>query len=674
MKNSRAVVFTALVAGATMVMAACSSPGQANNTTAAPTTGNAGASSPAETGAASSAPESPAPSGSGTESSPGASSSPGGDTGGADVCGKPHGAYPDPGAPAGAVTVGINELPLSLNTATSHGNSVYNAYANYLMQAQPFYYDKDLNLVNNDLFIKCELVSKDPLTVKYTINKDAKWSDGVPVTADDLMLAYVATSGNFNTAAAEYNEDGTLKPSTGVSFDASSPGLALVKDLPVVSDDNLSLTLKYSEPFVDYNVALQPGVPAHIVAMKALGMTDATKANAAMETAVKAKDSAALKKVADTWNNYFDVTSKPSDKNIYVSDGAYVLSDWKENQFITFTANPDYTWGPKPSVKTVTIQYAPDPTAAVQSLANGELQIINPQATEDVLKGLANLKDQGVETISGIAALYEHVDLVFTNGGPFDPKSYGGDAKKAQAVRLAFLKMIPRQSIIDRLIKPLNPEATTRDSYNVIPGSPNYDAVTKANGLAAAQDGDIAGAKKILSDAGVSTATPIPVRFMYADNNPRRANEYRLIADAGKQAGFNVIDGKNAKWSSLLSNIKGYDASMFGWSSTSTGASQIPPNFLGKIDGKWAGQNNFGQYNNEDVNKWMNELNITSDPAKQLTLISETEAQLVKDGFGAVLFNFPDIVGYDSTKVQNVIKIALSPSPITNYWEWKLAG
>ncbi len=39
-----------------------------------------------------------------------------------------------------------------------------------------------------------------------------------------------------------------------------------------------------------------------------------------------------------------------------------------------------------------------------------------------------------------------------------------------------------------------------------------------------------------------------------------------------------------------------------------------------------------------------------------------------------MLFNHPDIVGYDSTKVRNVQEIALSPSPITNYWEWKVAG
>src|SRR6185312_7422103 len=248
-----------------------------------------------------------------------------------------------------------------------------------------------------------------------------------------------------------------------------------------------------------------------------------------------------LVKIANFWNTGFDFTALPTDKSLYLSDGAYLMTDFKAGQYMTLQANPDYTWGPKPSVKTITIQYAPDPTAAVQSLANGELQIINPQATEDVLKGLAALKDQGIETISGDAANWEHVDLVFTNGGPFDPKSYGGDAAKALAVRTAFLKTIPRQDIVDRLIKPLNPDAQVRNSYNIIPGAPGYDEVVAANGTKAAHNGDIAEATKILSDAGVSTSTPIKVRLMYADNNPRRANEYRLIAAAAKPAGFDVI-------------------------------------------------------------------------------------------------------------------------------------
>jgi len=662
----RTRVVLVLAAAASLTLSACSSPGQQSAGTTAPVTDANGSV------AASSA---TVPSDQGSSGSATPSTGDGADTSSDSGCGKPHGPYDDPGQATGAVTFGYNQLGDSWNNLTTHGNSTYNGIPNYLTQAQPFYYDRDLNLINNDQFITCELVSKNPLTIKYAINKAAKWSDGVPVTAADLVLPWIALSGKYDTGELKTDDNGVPLPDQKVvAFDGAGTGYALIKNFPEISEDQRSVTFTYSKPFVDYDVNITPGVPAHVVGQKALGVSDATAATAALLKAAKDDDKAALVKVANFWNTGFDFTSLPSDKSLYLSDGAYLMTDFKEGQYMTLEANPDYTWGPKPTVKTFTIQYAPDPTAAVQSLANGELQIINPQATEDVLKGLTALKDQGIETINGNAALWEHVDLVFTNGGPFDPKSYSGDEAKARAVRTAFLKSIPRQDIVDRLIKPLNPDASVRNSYNIIPGSPNYDAVTKADGMEAAHDGDIAGAKKILADAGIDTSTPIKVRLMYADNNPRRANEYRLIAAAAKEAGFDVIDGKDASWSTKLPTVSAYDASLFGWISTSTGAGQIPPQYLGKVDGKWAGQNNYGQYNDENVNTWMNELNVTTDPAKQLELIKQLEAQLVKDGFGTVLFNHPDIVGYDSKRLTGVNAISLSPSPVHNYWEWKVTG
>ncbi len=54
---------------------------------------------------------------------------------------------------------------------------------------------------------------------------------------------------------------------------------------------------------------------------------------------------------------------------------------------------------------------------------------------------------------------YDHVDLTFNNGGPFDPATYGGDEAKALKVRQAFLKVIPRQAILDAIIIPQKADA-----------------------------------------------------------------------------------------------------------------------------------------------------------------------------------------------------------------------
>jgi peptide/nickel transport system substrate-binding protein len=435
-------------------------------------------------------------------------------------------------------------------------------------------------------------------------------------------------------------------------------------------------------------VALGLNMPAHVVAMHALGESDPTQATQDMmkvftenTTSGKPdKDLDKLKKVSDFWNSGFDTTQLPSDKSLYLSDGMYLLTDWKKDQYMTFEANPDYNWGPKPNIKTIVYQYAPDPTGAVQSVQNGDIQVINPQATPDVVSSLQTLQDQGVKTINEGAQLYEHVDLVFDNGGPFDPKTYGGGdegAKKALAVRKAFLETVPRQQIFDRLIKPLYtqlPKYQLRDSFMLFPGQPGYDEMVAQNGMKAyddaGSDAAITRAKKLLSDAGVKT--PITVRLMYADQNPRRAQEYSLIAASAKKAGFTVKDGKNANWSSLLSNNKVYDASLFAWQSTSTGVAQNPPNYLCKTgDQKAWGQNNFTHYCNEQVNKDMLDLQSQPDPAKQMKDMQDAEKQLVADGFGTLLYQYPNIIAYDSTKVTGVSNAALSPGFLWDVWSWK---
>ena len=149
---------------------------------------------------------------------------------------------------------------------------------------------------------------------------------------------------------------------------------------------------------------------------------------------------------------------------MYAGYGPYNLVDFTDDGTMTFEANPDYTWGPQPHVQTIVYSIIGDPTAAVQAMENEEIDIIQPQATADILTQLEGIADRGVEVIQDDGATYEHIDLAQNNGGPFDPAAYGGDAEKALAVRQAFLHAVPRQDIVDRLIIPLNENATVRNA------------------------------------------------------------------------------------------------------------------------------------------------------------------------------------------------------------------
>ena len=282
--------------------------------------------------------------------------------------------------------------------------------------------------------------------------------------------------------------------------------------------------------------------------------TDPQTANDALIEAFKANDKAKIKPISDFWNTGFDADQLPTNPGAVPVQRPVQGHLLRAADNLTLERNPDYNWGPIPAFDKISYSIIGDPTAAVQALTNEEIDVISPQATADIYQAVSGLKDRGIEVKTGDGGTYEHVDLVFANGGPFDPATYGGDAAKALAVRTAFLKTVPRTEILDRLIKPINPEAELRESFILVPGAPGYDVVSEANGMGAFDQVDIPGAQKLLADAGVTG--PIDVRLLYAANNPRRSNEYDLMKASAQQAGFNLIDGQSPSWGTLLPTIE----------------------------------------------------------------------------------------------------------------------
>ena len=705
MKTRRSTKLFATVAAASLVLVACGGDDDAGDE---PTTevddtadGSAGESTDEPTADEPTADE---PTGEDTGDAASPYTADVGEVGGSG-CGIPHGPYEAKDAPAGEVRVAWNDPLLSFNNNTTHANATANANVDYLMNANQFaYYDGDLNLVNNDQFGTCVIESLDPLTITYRVNEGVTWSDGVQIDAADLMLAWGSASGQFNQGNVTFLEDGTaIKvdddgnwlvttpegtiepeapgvsydpetfellpgyeyiPDDGVNFDGSSEAYELVTQVPTVSDDGLAITMIYDSFYVDYQNVAPTGVAAHTVARLALGIDDPAEAKAALIAAMQDTDGEALAKIAPVWNSAYDTDQLPDDPGLYLSSGPYLITSYDQRAQMTFEANPDYTWGPQPSIQTIVYRIIGDPTAAVQALANEEIDVIQPQATADILTQLEDLAGRGVEVVTGDTGAYEHVDLVFNNGGPFDPATYGGE-EIALKVRQAILKTIPRQDILDRLIIPLNPNATTRDSFTQIIGAPGYDEIVAASGIAEYSEVDIEGAKALLAEAGVET--PIDVRTHFAENNPRRANEYDLMAASAAEAGFNLIDGRSASWGSELSDNSIYDMTFFGWQSTAVAVADTEANFV------TTGQNNYGRFSSDTVDALYEELKGTTDPARQQEILAEVEAELVAAAFGVPLFQFPGVAAFNGTYVSGINPIPISPTIFYNVWDWEAA-
>jgi peptide/nickel transport system substrate-binding protein len=540
------------------------------------------------------------------------------------------------------VSIMWNQPMYTMNAVTNDGNATANHNIIYLTRDNFIYYDKDLNIVQNKSFGSYEKVSDSPLKIKITLADTAQWSDGVPVNAADVVLAWASTSSAYNTITdlAEINklknEDGSLKPVPGgaVYFNSNINGVNLIKDYPEISEDGKSLTFTYSEPFADWENVLTyfgASLPAHIVAKRALGVADPTEAKAALLKAFQDKDDASLSKISNVWNLDWNYVQMPADAELVVGSGAYNITAYKKDDYLTLTKNPQYKGELTAPTETITIRYNEDPMAAVNALQNDEVQLISPQPTADVLSALTALKN--VTVISGDEATYEHVDLTFDNGGPFDPKTYKGDTAKALKVRQAFLKTIPRQEIVDKIIKPLNPKAEVRNSFNLVPGTPNYADTIAANGMSAQYGAvDIEGAKALLAEVGAKSPQ---VRILYAKSNVRRQQEFALIKESAELAGFKVVDNGSPDWGTKLGDGT-YDASLFGWQTTSPAITEPAANFI--TTDKGPGLNNLSGYENTKINALYKELNdVTLDAARQKAINEEVEKLLVEDAFGLTL-------------------------------------
>ena len=171
----------------------------------------------------------------------------------------------------------------SLNGGTAEGRAPGSTLVRSLVQAGFVSLDEDGTAVLDEGFGSVEKVSDSPLTVKYTIDPSATWSDGTPVTPADLLLEWAARSGQLDDVTPELDAQGGITNNdeldAGVAFAAASPALVQAQQLPTV--DGATLTLVYATPVPDWQVALDVNVPAHVVGQTALGVEDPTEAAAA---------------------------------------------------------------------------------------------------------------------------------------------------------------------------------------------------------------------------------------------------------------------------------------------------------------------------------------------------------------------------------------------------------
>ncbi len=578
------------------------------------------------------------------------------------------------GSAASSVTVAWPEPFFSQNNLRGV-NATANANIQYMTNARFFFYDDNLELQFNEDFGTITTISEDPLVVEWSVNEGVVWSDGTPFDAADLILTWGAQNPKFNTIdGVEYDDEGNPLPVADdqVFFGGTSDVMGLVSQFPEISEDGRTLTLTFDGEQSDWLMALGPTtVAAHATAGIALDIEDPQEAKDALVAAFRENDTAALAKIADTWNNGFNFTSMPSDERMFLSTGPFVLGEFIENQHLTLVRNELFDWGPIPHVDEITVRFIGESMAQVTALQNGEVDLISPENTADVMKTLGT-----VDRISYVAtpeAVWEHITLMQNNYGPFDPATYGGDAEVARLVRQAFLAAVPRQQIVDTLITPLQPDATMRNSFAFVPGAPGYAEAVAANGSEFFGAGSNEKAAELLDQARAlypDLPETIDVRILYSTALTRRVNQFQIIQESVAPAGFNVIDAGNDNWGTILRSGDGtFDAAIFAWQSTNTLLLNGRANYV------TGGLNNIGGFSDARVDEIWGEISVATDDTtpEVRALAAEMDSLLFHGGYGLPLFQHPGVVAH-SDRLQNVSASTLAPTIFWNFWEWELAG
>ena len=500
--------------------------------------------------------------------------------------------------------------------------------------------DSDLKIVKNDQFGKYEKVKDQPLTIKYTLNSGVQWSDGAPVSADDLFLQWAAASGYFDDATLD--KSFTVTSGTAYFHMAGDiSGLAQTA-MPVISDDRTSLTLTYTTAFSDWETALGStvSVPAHIVAARS-GLVDAKALTTLLQGISKGDPSKpipanpTLRKVADFWNTGFDSKSMP-DPSLALSNGPYLVKAITAEKELVLTRNADYVWGEKPKLDTLTVHYESDPQKQIADLQAETADVISPPVTPERLSTLTDLKSAGVQVQQGQGLGFDQVVLNFK--GVLSPPD----------LRAAFLHTVPRQEIVDQVAKPLDPDAGVLNSFMFRPVEVPYKESVRSNGTAdfpataTATETDTAKPAETAmpaDKAGVDRARELlkgatpTVRILYNKDDPERVKEYSLIASSAAQAGFIVTDaGRNSQdWIGALKG-SAFDVALYGWTSNPTGSVQVPQIF------KTGAVSNFNNFSNSVVDQLTEQLAGEFDDAKQNALKMQLDQLVVEAAYGLPLF------------------------------------
>lgn len=255
-------------------------------------------------------------------------------------------------------------------------------------------------------------VSDDGLTYTFKLNADAKWHDGVDVTADDVAFSF----------------DAVLNPNLNSQY--RSQVREVVSSYRVVDTDTFEITA--TDRFVTflYNAPASVFIiPKHI--WESIPV--------------------------EQWS--FDGGSTGQDLSRVVGTGPFLFKSWEQGQRVTLEKNPNH-YDTVPNIDQFVMVVLPETDTLVRSLESGDIDMIEILPAPDT----ARIQDTPGLTVS-VYDIYSITYFVMNMDNVRVP------AFADQRVRQALYQAIDRQSITDNIFLGFGEAAIGTQP----PLSPSYD-------------------------------------------------------------------------------------------------------------------------------------------------------------------------------------------------------
>jgi len=287
---------------------------------------------------------------------------------------------------------------------------------------------------------------------------------------------------------------------------------------------------------------------------------------------------------------YPETSLQPDDQTI--GSGHYTLAQFRAGEQVVLETNPSY-WGDPPANTRVIVQYFDKSSALKLALEQSEVDVGWRTFTPTDVAAMR--EDANLQVLTGPGAEIRY--MVFNTSLP------PGDD---MAVRKAVAMTVDRQAIVDNVYN-----GTVAPLWSMVPSAlaGHVDAFKDLYGDAP----DLAGATKVLSDAGVATPVPIEIWWTPTHYGDASADEYAEIQRALDGSGLFTVTLKSTEWDQYIGAAltDNYPVYQLGWFPDYPD----PDNYVFTFYSRSSFLND--HYSNPDVEKLLADERASTDPAQR---------------------------------------------------------